>query len=207
MEDIQGVSGCGKSTTGNALASALKLPFIEGDDLHPKHNVDKMSRGEPLTDVDREPWLKLIRKRCEEECNRMEEDGKGGEIESAGGSGRLKGVVVSCSALKRSYRDTLRGKDHPSDASHPEAPLKISAPPPHAIQTSFIFLDGPKELLEERMSSRHGHFMKRAMLESQLDTLEDPSKTGEEGVIKVDIRLETEKQVEESLRGLNLRTA
>ncbi|MDR6636282.1 carbohydrate kinase (thermoresistant glucokinase family) [Phyllobacterium sp. 1468] len=84
---VMGVSGSGKSSVGRAIAAALKLPFVEGDTLHPPANVEKMASGVPLTDEDRWPWLDKI----------------GAELAKA-----QKGVVVSCSALKQSYRDRLR---------------------------------------------------------------------------------------------------
>jgi len=194
-----------------------------------------MSRGEPLTDADREPWLKLIRKKTAEICDQQwedyvkeqvrlrtqtpydrsglqgneskKEDGTHGLHIGHGKEGRTRGVVVSCSALKQAYRDTLRGAHHTSEESHPDAPIKFAAPPPYALSTTFVFLSGPKEVLEERMSSRHGHFMKRAMLESQLDTLEDPTHTGEDGIIEIDIRMDSEKQVENILKDLAVRMA
>jgi gluconokinase len=85
---VMGVSGCGKSTTGAALADRLRVPFRDADDLHPAANVEKMSRGVPLTDDDRAPWLAIVG----EELARH----------------RLTGLVVACSALKASYRDVLR---------------------------------------------------------------------------------------------------
>ncbi|MEM1236857.1 MAG: gluconokinase [Pseudomonadota bacterium] len=82
-----GVSGCGKSSVGQALADRLGVAFIDGDDLHPKSNIDKMSRGEPLTDADRAPWLKLV----------------GMALAEA-----PEPASIGCSALKRVYRDTIR---------------------------------------------------------------------------------------------------
>jgi gluconokinase len=190
-----------------------------------------MSRGEPLTDADREPWLKLIRKRCAEICDQQWEeyiqqqvrtrtliqhhrDGTQAikhEVESnqevnsnaTNSTGKLRGVVVSCSALKQAYRETLRGKNHGEHDSHPSAPLKFTGPPPQALCTTFVFLTGPKDLLEERMSNRKGHFMKRDMLESQLDTLEDPTKTGEEGIIEVNFGMQPEEQVQKAMQELS----
>jgi gluconokinase len=96
---MQGVSGSGKSTVGKAIAAKLALPFVDGDDLHPKENIDKMSRGEPLNDKDRGPWLRRIR----EEAVRA-------SIGNQTHTGeRPIGLVVACSALKKSYRDVLRG--------------------------------------------------------------------------------------------------
>jgi len=82
-----GVSGCGKSTLGNALAESLKVPFIEGDDFHPQSNIEKMKRGTPLTDADRETWLIQLGMQLEKQ--------------------QTSGVVLACSALKASYRKLL----------------------------------------------------------------------------------------------------
>lgn len=87
---IMGVSGSGKSTVGGALARAISLPFVEGDGLHSRHNIEKMSRGEPLTDEDRAPWLAAIARVLADEAHYP------------------RGVVVACSALKSGYRDELR---------------------------------------------------------------------------------------------------
>ena len=87
---VMGVSASGKSTVGEALAHALSLPFVEGDELHSRHNIEKMSRGEPLTDEDRVPWLAAIASLLGDEARYP------------------RGVVVACSALKAAYRDTLR---------------------------------------------------------------------------------------------------
>ncbi len=84
---VMGVSGCGKSSVGAAVAERLGIGYIDGDDLHPSENVEKMSRGEPLTDADRAPWLVRVGQRL------AEIDGP---------------VVIGCSALKRAYRDTIR---------------------------------------------------------------------------------------------------
>ncbi len=138
---VMGVSGCGKSTVGAALAAALGRPFREGDALHPAANVAKMAAGIPLEDADRWPWLDRV------------------AAALAGGG------VVSCSALKRSYRDRLR-----AGAGRPVA---------------FVFLRGSEALLAGRMGARTGHFMPPALLASQLATLEDPS--GEPGAVTLDI--------------------
>jgi carbohydrate kinase (thermoresistant glucokinase family) len=138
-----GVSGSGKSTVGRAVADALGASFVDGDDLHPAANVAKMAAGIPLTDADREPWLRAV--------GRTLADGDD------------TGVVVACSALKRSYRDLIRA----------EAP-----------GTVFAELDGPRELLQERMI-RPGHFMPASLLDSQLATLE-PLQADEAG-LRLDI--------------------
>nr|WP_210273099.1 gluconokinase [Rhizobium sp. WYCCWR 11128] len=144
---VMGVSGCGKSSVGEKLAEALHLAFVEGDALHPAANVEKMSKGIPLTDEDRMPWL-----------DRIGEDMKA-SIEKS------EGIIVSCSALKRIYRDRLRA----------------------AVGGNlfFVYLEGSKALLMKRMGERKGHFMPASLLESQLATLEPP--TGEPGVVTVDI--------------------
>ena len=133
---VMGVSGSGKSLIGAAFAGALGVEFIEGDDYHTAANVARMSSGIPLTDADRAEWLRSLAAR----------------IRKAKDSGT--GLVVSCSALKRSYRDILRGA---------------------ASELRFVFLKGPQSLLAERLASRHGHYMPPSLLKSQLAILEEPS--------------------------------
>ncbi|WP_254206583.1 gluconokinase [Nocardia alni] len=125
---VMGVSGVGKSTVGRRLAITLGVAYADGDDLHPAANVAKMSAGIPLDDADRAPWL----------------DAVGAWLAEYGG-------VVSCSALKRTYRDRLRAT---------------------APGLYFIELDASHEELMRRMTTRSGHFMPALMLESQLATLE-----------------------------------
>jgi len=134
---IMGVSGSGKSLIGARLARELRVEFVEGDDLHPPDNVRRMAAGISLTDTDRKSWLMAIAARLR-------------EAKRAG-----TGLVASCSALKRSYRDLLRSS---SDA-----------------RVQFVYLAGTRPLLAERMANRRGHFMPPALLESQLDTLEEPA--------------------------------
>ena len=134
---IMGVSGSGKSLIGATLARELDIEFVEGDDLHPADNVKRMAAGIPLTDDDRRGWLLAIAARLR-------------EAKRAG-----VGLVVSCSALKRSYRDLLR--------SVGDAGLR------------FVYLEGSRALLAERMAGRRGHFMPPSLLESQLAILEAPS--------------------------------
>ena len=131
-----GVSGCGKSLIGAALAQALGLEFVEGDGYHPRENVERMSRGIALTDEDRAGWLRALAGRIQE------------------GRRQETGIVVTCSALKRSYRDVLRGG---------------------ASDLRFVFLKGDQALIAERLAARRGHFMNPALLESQFRTLEEPS--------------------------------
>lgn len=155
-----GVSGCGKTTFGEALAGRLNLPFIEGDRLHPAANVAKMSAGTPLTDDDRWPWLDQV-----------------GVALAARGS-----AVASCSALRRAYRDRLRGAAGPA--------------------LRFICLVLPRAELELRMRERRGHFMPPALLDSQLATFEPPT-TGEDDVLVVDGTLPVAQGIEQAMHWLN----
>ena len=139
---VMGVSGSGKTTLAGALADALDCDFLEGDDLHPPANVARMARGEPLTDDDRRPWLDAI----------------GSWIDERRGSGRS--AVVTCSALRRSYRDTLC-------AGRPGV--------------RFCEVDVSPEVLAGRLETRRGHFMPASLLPSQLATLE-PLEPDEPGV-------------------------
>ncbi|MDB5526730.1 MAG: gntK [Rhizobium sp.] len=164
---VMGVSGSGKSLVGQALAEALGLAFAEGDALHPKANVEKMSRGIPLDDADRLPWLDRI----------------GEEIANALSTG--KGIVISCSALKKIYRDQLR--------SFADGRL------------IFVFLKGSEELLAPRMAARTGHFMPPSLLKSQLATLEDPS--AEDKVISVDISGTTAEVIAEVIFQVRAKTS
>ncbi len=141
---VMGVSGTGKSTVAGLLAGHLGWPLEEGDDLHPEANVDKMEQGIPLTDDDRWPWLDRI-----------------GEWIDAQGRANEPGIVT-CSALKRSYRDRLRR--------------------PNVV---FVHLSGSRETIRRRMARREDHFMPLSLLDSQLDTLETPGP--DEQVITVDL--------------------
>lgn len=133
---VMGVSGCGKSTLGGLLAQALACPFLEGDQYHSPEAVEKMRRGQPLTDEDRWPWL----------------DRLGQAIASAR---REPGVAVAaCSALRRSYRDSLRAT--------------IGGP------VQFILLENSRDALLDRVGNRPGHYMPASLLDSQLATLERP---------------------------------
>jgi len=132
---VMGVSGCGKSLIGAGLAHALGVEFVEGDEYHSAENIERMSRGIPLTDDDRARWLRSLAARIR-------------EAKDAG-----LGLVISCSALKRSYRDILR----------------TDAP-----ELRFVFLKGRQDLVAQRLASRKGHFMPPSLLESQFTTLEEP---------------------------------
>jgi gluconokinase len=131
-----GVSGSGKSVIGAALARALRIDFVEGDAYHSAENVKRMTSGVPLTDEDRAQWLRLLAARL-------------GDAREAG-----IGMVMTCSSLKRSYRDVLRAG---------------------APGLQLVFLTGPRALLADRLASRRGHFMPPSLLESQLATLEEPA--------------------------------
>lgn len=137
---VMGVAGTGKTTIGPLLAARLGVPYAEGDDFHPQANIAKMSAGVPLEDADRWPWLDAIGSWAHDRA------GLGG--------------VVSCSALKRSYRDRLR------------------AAAPGVV---FVHLSGDRALIEDRMSHRQGHFMPTALLDSQFATLQ-PLGADEAGV-------------------------
>ncbi|MDB5818999.1 MAG: hypothetical protein JWQ11_2639 [Rhizobacter sp.] len=142
---VMGVSGSGKSRVGTLLAARLGWPFMEGDRLHPTANVEKMHAGYPLTDADRLPWLCRIA------------DWIAARIDAA------ENGVVTCSALKRTYRRVLdrRGRG-----------------------VVFVFLDGSPALIAKRLAARQGHFMPASLLDSQLETLEAP--TPDEPAIRVD---------------------
>jgi gluconokinase len=135
-----GVSGSGKSTVGAALAQRLKVPFMDADTAHPLGNVTKMTAGQPLTDADRYPWLDIVGQWLAEHSD---------------------GGVMSCSALKRKYRDQLRT---------------------HCKDVKFLHLDGAPELIGTRVAERTGHFMPAALLRSQFDDLE-PLGSDEHGVV------------------------
>ncbi|KAJ7346946.1 P-loop containing nucleoside triphosphate hydrolase protein [Mycena albidolilacea] len=191
---VMGVSGTGKSTLGAALAAALHMPYIDGDDLHPRANVDKMAAGCPLTDADREPWLRVIRKTAERVAREQAEArAQNGTVNGAvnGKATGTPGVVIACSALKRAYRDMLRGV---GDASNTTAAT--------GLPTYFVFIEGSREVLMDRMLKRSGHFMKATMLDSQLNTLENPA--GEEGVVVVSVEDSTVAQVDKAVEALKV---
>lgn len=186
---VMGVCGTGKSTLGTALAKSLGLPFIEGDDLHPKANVDKMSAGIPLNDADREPWLELVRKTAEDVVGQPQAKTTVDSATEGNNNRKVEGVVGCCSSLKKYYREILRGQFRPSSGASDGSAI----PAPSDLRTYFVYIHATREVVLERMEKRAGHFMKPSMLDSQLDTLEDP--TGEEGVVSVDLQSSTEEQV------------
>ncbi|MEM9471533.1 MAG: gluconokinase [Pseudomonadota bacterium] len=155
---VMGVCGCGKTTIGRKLASRLEATFIEGDELHPDSNRRKMTAGIPLDDDDRGPWLDAIAARA------------------AGLLSTTPRVVVSCSALKRSYRDRLRAADR---------------------DLRLVHLTGSTALLRTRMNERRGHFMPAGLLDSQLAALQVPD--ADETAINLDIAEEPDAIVDRAL--------
>jgi gluconokinase len=158
---LMGVSGSGKTTIGHLLSARTGWQFLDADDLHPASNVVKMQAGIPLTDDDRWPWLRQVAIWIRGQAQ-------------AGHAG-----IVGCSALKRSYRDLLRGAD-PS--------------------LRFVYLRGDGDLLMGRQNRRLGHFCPRDLLDTQLETLEEPGP--EEHPIIVPIGQSSDRQVEAILAGL-----
>ena len=156
-----GVSGSGKSTIAGVLHGRLGWRFVEGDDLHPAENVAKMAAGHPLDDADREPWLRCVRAHIDDTV-------------AAGRPG-----LVTCSALKRHYRDELRD--------------------PHVV---FVYLHGSRELLLGRLGARHGHFMPATLLDSQLADLEPPGP--DEQAITVDVAASPAVQADDIVDMLSL---
>jgi gluconokinase len=158
---VMGVSGCGKSEIGRRLAARLGIDYVEGDEYHPADNIAKMAAGVPLDDNDRRGWLLRLRD----------------IIENA--TRRNIGLVLTCSALKRRYRDLLRTGDS---------------------ALTFIYLHGDKELIASRMKKRAGHFMPQTLLESQYRDLEPPE--ADERAVQVDIEMQPDAIVNEIVHKL-----
>jgi gluconokinase len=161
---IMGVSGSGKSTVAGLLAGRLGWDLAEGDDMHPAANIAKMTAGHPLDDADRWPWLA----RVAEWIRARTDHGRPG--------------IVTSSALKRSYRDKLRG--------------------PSVV---FVYLAGSRELIARRLAARHGHFMPPALLDSQFAALEPPGP--DEQAITVHITNSAASEADYVIRTLNLQPA
>jgi gluconokinase len=157
-----GVSATGKTTVAVQLAEELGCEFIEGDELHPSRNIAKMEAGTPLTDEDRWPWLQAIAEMV--------------AVKDFEGTS----TVVTCSALKRSYRDVLRD----------------------AAPTFFVHLHAPFEVLEERMQHRTKHFMPSTLLRSQFDTLEELG--DDEAGALIDVTPPIDEVVEESVNAVRV---
>jgi len=157
---VMGVSGCGKSTVGSAVAQRLGIPFYDGDDFHPEANRKKMSAGQPLNDDDRRPWLEAL----------------AAHIRAWNERG---GAVLACSALKQCYRDILADS------------------PPRGV--SFLYLRGSRATLESRLAQRPEHFFDPALLDSQLDTLEEPA-----DAITLDIDGPLDALIESAITAINM---
>jgi gluconokinase len=155
---VMGVAGCGKSVVGQQLAQKLGLPLIEGDDYHPPANIEKMRQGLPLGDEDRAGWLAALGTQLQE---------------------HPAGAVLTCSALKRAYRDTLR-------AAAPRLRVLHLALTPHQAL--------------ERVASRTDHFYPPSLVASQFEALEDPA--GEPGVLVVDATLHLDEVTARAVRWL-----
>ncbi|KAG7660557.1 SUV3 [[Candida] subhashii] len=141
---VGGPAGTGKSTQGELFAKNLNCPLIEGDDLHPKENVDKMARGQPLTDEDRWGWLKELSEVASTKA--LDENNESGLC------------VVTCSMLKKIYREFI----------------KANAIQASELNFRFVFLYTTFEELVKRVESRKGHYMKSEMVKSQYDIMEIP---------------------------------
>ncbi|UPK99447.1 hypothetical protein LCI18_010382 [Fusarium solani-melongenae] len=162
---VTGPAGCGKTTVAEYLANTLGMPYVEGDSYHPPANIEKMRNGIPLTDADRWDWLTALR---EESIHRL----------NAGSSG----VVLTCSALKRKYRDVIR----------------VAGYYDHRILIHFVFLDAAEEVLLARVQQRQNHYMGANMVHSQFDILERPS-SDEKDVITIDVSKTLEEVQQEAL--------
>lgn len=139
---VMGVSGAGKTAVAHRLADRLGVPWIDADDLHPPRNVRKMTLGVPLDDADRQPWLEAVGTWLRDRC------------------GAGTGAVVACSALTRSYRDTLR---------------RIAG------DVFFLHLTADPDVIARRVAQRTDHFMPASLSESQFAALE-PLAPDERGV-------------------------
>jgi gluconokinase len=155
---VMGVAGCGKSVVGEQLAARLGLPLVEGDDFHPPENIQKMRAGAPLTDADRDGWLRRLAQ----------------ELRA-----HPQGAVLTCSALKRSYRDTLRSAVSP---------------------LHFVHLALTAHQALERVAARTDHFYPPSLVASQFETLEDPA--GEPHVVVTDATQHVDRIIDAALRGL-----
>lgn len=158
---VMGVSGCGKSTVGQLLANALGAPYIEGDDLHSQENVERMRAGIALNDAQRRDWLQALADHL------------------AAAHTHSQPLVVSCSALKRVYRDLLRSG---------------------APELRLVHLCGTREVLAARSAQRKGHYMPVSLLDSQIATLEPPG--ADENVLTFDVTQAPQEIVQQTVAAL-----
>jgi gluconokinase len=159
---VFGVSGAGKTTIGKLLAEGLGWRFLEADDFHPRANIEKMRSGRPLTDEDRGPWLERLREQIMRSLAAQEN------------------ALFACSALKRVYRERLRGSD----------------------DVRFVFLRGNYALIENQLRRRRGHFMNPALLRSQFADLEEPR--SDEDAVTIELGRTPEELVQEIKTKLHL---
>ncbi len=157
---VMGVSGSGKSTIGRRIASRLGFAFADADRYHPEANIAKMAAGVPLNDEDRQPWLERLRQLIEEHA----------------AEGRS--LVLACSALKESYRRSLKGAEP-------------------AAHVHFVYLRGDFDTILTRMRRRKGHYMKASMLQSQFRDLQEP-----EDAVVVSVEHSVPASVQRALAGL-----
>ncbi|KAJ9145089.1 Gluconokinase [Pleurostoma richardsiae] len=151
---VTGPTACGKTTVAKVVADDLGLTYLEGDDFHPKANVEKMHHGEPLTDTDRWDWLHALR---DHETMHPSDQ-------------KSQHLVITCSALKREYRDVLReGGEKTPD-----------------LRVRFLYLDAPEAVLRERAAERKGHFAGADLVRSQFEALERPAED-EVDVVLLDV--------------------
>ncbi|EXJ77363.1 shikimate kinase [Capronia epimyces CBS 606.96] len=162
---ITGPAGCGKTTVAQYLAKELSWPYVEGDDFHSAANKQKMASGIPLADADRWDWLITLR---EEAIKRLQTSNS---------------VLVTCSALKRKYRDVIRvaNYEHPS------------------VQVHFLYLKVDESTLQKRVAEREGHYMKESMVHSQMAALEEPEEEMEWDVLQVDVRDDKQRVLKNAL--------
>jgi ribose 5-phosphate isomerase A len=156
---VMGISGTGKSTIAQELVARLGWSFEEGDALHPEANVAKMHAGIPLTDADRQPWLEAVAAWID------------------GQRAKKQPGIITCSALKRSYRRIIIG-DRP--------------------EVRLVYLRGGRDVVAEHLAERHGHFMPADLLQSQIDTLEEP--TPDEDPLTVDVGQPADRVADEIIR-------
>ena len=164
---VMGVSGSGKTTVGLRLAEICRVDFVDGDDLHTPEARAKMGAGTPLDDNDRWPWLDRI----------------GDALKDVGA--HPSGLIVACSALRRVYRDRLRGRVGPA--------------------LRFLYLEGDKELMRERVGGRKGHYMPASLIDSQFATLEEPR--GEGDVVTLAADADLKRDLPDTIRRLGGRRA